>query len=67
MHLFLPSGMFKALMKGKAKHGSSWLPKRRARHVTSQMRFFSSGKYQKSADDALWKFSNKKRDDSWPY
>ncbi len=36
------SSMFKALMKGKTSFGSSWLPKRRGRHMKSQMKFFST-------------------------
>lgn len=44
MHTFSPSSMFKALMKGKKEHGSSWLPKRRSRHLNSQMRRLSKGK-----------------------
>jgi hypothetical protein len=35
------SGMFQALMKGKAKNGSGWLPHRRSRHRSSQMKFFA--------------------------
>jgi hypothetical protein len=59
MHTFRPSEMFRALMKGKATHGSSWLPKRRTRHRTAQMKFFSSSKYKNSAANSMWGFANK--------
>lgn len=42
--------------------GNGKAPRRRSRHIKSQMKFFSSPRYRKSADNALWKFSNKKRD-----
>jgi hypothetical protein len=34
---------------------------RRRRHLDSQMRFFSSPKYKKRADDALWKYARTNR------
>lgn len=55
MRNFNMVGMFRALMKGKSQHGHAWLPKRRERHIHSQMRFFSGPKYKAAGDEAMWR------------
>lgn len=37
-------------------------PRRRQRHLRSQMKFFAAEKFKKQAEGELWKFANKKRD-----
>jgi len=35
------------------------MPKRRSRHIKSQMKFFSGGRYKSGAANSMWGFANK--------
>lgn len=51
--------MFQVLMAGKKKNGSSWEPKRRSRHLKSQMKFWGGSKGKARLENNNWSFANK--------
>lgn len=51
--------MFRQLMAGKKKFGSSWLPHRRSRHRSAQMKFWSGPRGKKKLESNNWTFANK--------
>ena len=49
-------------MSGKKKYGSSWLPKRRSRHRSAQMKFWGGKKGKAKLENNFWSIAAKPRD-----